>query len=460
MGQLNKISIIIILFNLAFWMSCSEDGPIVDEILLTVNKSVALSMGDSILISTQVLSEVDERLQDIPLEYFADDQRLDGPVFYPDKVGVFRISARYQDVISTKKDVEVISLEDNITDLKLNYMGNRFLTTEDWSVSGPFTFDVLLDNQAFQVSTNNIDLLVNGSPVEERTSLHFDTPGTYSVEAAFGNLRSDPVQLEVREKLQLTEIVIPLIFHDFGQNLDQGQLQGLLDTLNRAFNLTYKKEDVEEGVVNPNAVNMKLTFEFAEDSPEGFDLSGKGIHRISNQEPIVDLTKMVEENTWDPQKYVNIWMFTDTDVLDFESFGPYPWVGRGFASKPLTRDFEIPGLRLADANELDLNPGIALGVLSVFGEHPDYIVSLMGYYFGLLNTNDEQCANHGDFVEDTRTLTFDSEAPTNYYFDCEDQLMRATNFMAIGRRYRDFTYDQALRIRSVMEHGVSRVGLE
>ena len=68
------------------------------------------------------------------------------------------------------------------------------------------------------------------------------------------------------------------------------------------------------------------------------------------------------------------------------------------------------------------------------------------------------CAHHGDYCEDTPTLDFDH--PNNGgggIVSCNsDQQFFPTNFMSVNRRYRDFTYDQVLRVRTVLKHAHGR----
>lgn len=442
---------------------CSEDLSLkVDDILLTVDKNVALSEGDTVRILTEVHNHIDERLTGIPLTYYANETVLDGPFFYPTTTGSFVIRAEYEDVVSKGQLIEVISLEDNITSLGLIYEGNRWLTTEIWSLSGSFSFDVTVDNLNFQVSTKDISLLLNGRPISERAFLYFSDPGEYEFTAGFKDLRSEPVTLFVRDRLEISEMTIPVVFHYYRLDYQPDQVNRLIDTLNGAFNIDfYDPKEVRNGSVNPNAVNMKLKFEPATVAPDGFILTAPGVHTIS--QPVAgDLfSKIAPDNTWDPETYVNVWIADGQIEIEEDFPSSYVFYGRGEVSEPKILQEEIPGLITLDKYQADTIAGIIVNAASVFGEHPDYIVTTMGHYFGLLTTFEFDCRHEGDYCPDTRTIDFaNTDVPTDIFKSCDGTRFKPSNFMSINRNYRDFTYDQALRVREVLKYGISRPGGE
>ncbi len=440
--------------------SCSEDQDSkVDEILLTVDKHIALSMGDSVLISTEIHNRIDVRLTGITLSYFANDEELGGPIFYPSRKGSFIISARHKEIVSQKQKVDVISLADNITSLSLVYNGNRYLTTEEWSVSGAFSFDVVLDDLNFEVKTNDIELLMNGIPVSARDAIHFAEPGTYEFVASFGSLKSSPILIHVRDKLELEEIEIPVVFHFYKMDPDPINVRKLIDTLNGAFNIAqFKREEVEEGVVNPNAVNMKLKFTAASAAPEGFFLSDPGIHVVPEEIEGDKFSDIGSKYSWDTDEFVNIWLLDEQIDFEDNSIG-YEFFGRGGASIPRLFGSTLDGLVTANSDISDPIAGMTVRTISVFGEHPDYIVSTMGYFLGLFGTYEDGCRNEGDFCPDTPTFDHaNPDAPTNFFNSCDGYQFMPSNFMSLNRNYRDFTYDQAIRVRTVLEFGISRPG--
>ncbi len=439
-------------------VGCSERiDDEVDAILLTVDKSVVLP-GDTVNISTEVHNHVDKRLSGIPLRYFANEQELSGPVFIPAMKGEFVISARFEDVISQKQKVDVITLEDNITALHLVYEGNTYLTTEEWSVSGSFSFEVELENLNFTIQTSVIELLINNEPVQERGAIYFDQPGNYQVKGRYRSITSNIIELTVREKLNLELIVIPVVFHDFGLQLNAENVNTLLDTLNGAFNIqSYPIEDVRSGLVNPNAVSMKIRFVAAEEAPAGFVLSGPGIHRIPFQDADSRFDLLALQNTWDPNTYVNVWLQDGQIRLDEEAVEGYNFYGRGGASIPILSEGLLEGLLTDPSFAEDAIAGIIVQKGSVLGEHPDYIVATMGNYFGLFQTIDFGCLDEGDYCADTHTIDFSiPNPPTNQFYTCDQTLFRPTNYLSINRKYRDFTYDQAVRVRRVLENAISR----
>jgi len=220
---------------------------------------------------------------------------------------------------------------------------------------------------------------------------------------------------------------------------------------------------VIEGLVNPNASDMKMRFVAASEAPTGAVLSGSGIHHIEvTGSAFLDsegFERLAEQHTWDPEKYVNYWL-----LGEFQFDQPYPRgyddVGRGFASVPRLSRGELDGLITDESGEPDDIPGIVLVPGCVFGEHVDFAVGTMANYYGLFITFSQGCLNEGDYCGDTHAIDFDNPATTSYFNDCNGTLFKPTNYLTFAQKHRDFTYDQALRMRVVLSDGISRVGGE
>ena len=447
----------------ALFSSCSEEEIPVDEIILNVDKDVVLLEGDCIKLTAEVFDINGEILTNIDLRFFANDQQLDGPTFNPEAIGKFTLRAEAQGISSRGVDVNVISLSD-ITDLQLLYDGYNLLTTEAWSVTGTFLFEVMIEGESYILSTDEIDLIIDGIQSDQHSFIHFSTPGTREIWATFQEKTTSKIQIDVRQSSQLPVVDIPVIFHDYGLSLTTSDVRKVIDTLNGAFLQTsYRLQDVKDGFVNPNAINMAIRFVLAEEAPEGFVLSGPGIHRIQNTSDQNYLRsdsfiRLAENNTWDPNQYVNFWILDNFDGVDFDIPG-YRQEGRGYASFPRLTGTFLEGLRSLPMPEEDKIAGIICNAGSIFGEHIDYAVTMMGTYYGLFTTLEFGCDDDGDFCADTKGINFNLVAPNRMFYDCTERLFRPTNFMSITRQYRDFTLDQAERMRTVMQFANSRVGL-
>ena len=445
--------------------SCSgDDSSEVDEILLTIDKENMLE-GDTTFITTFVRNRLNRDVPGVELRYFANDVELPGPFFTTEVSGDYRISATYKDVISQRRDISVISLEDNITEIGLLYNGMKFLpdgkallTTEEWSVSGSFTFELEFGRFNFEVDTDQIELLQNGQVVDQSSAFHFDDPGTYEFTARIGERVSNSIVLEVREKLDIEEVAIPVIFHVFDSDVSPGNLAQLIDTLNAVFAVeAYTREEVIAGLVNPNASSMKIRFFLADDAPEGFDRGTPGFDGVPREFESQQYFDLVQDNSWTPDKYINVWM-VDSFIDLGETPPNYVFSGRGVIETPVMNNYDLSGLERGGGYDANYPPSMAVASKSVLYEHPDYIVTIMGAFLGLFETFNFDCAHHGDYCEDTPTLDFDH--PNNGgggIVSCNsDQQFFPTNFMSVNRRYRDFTYDQVLRVRTVLRHAHGR----
>jgi len=462
------LQLILALSTLSFLIvsSCSDNSDNeVDEILLTIDKE-AMLVGDTAFITTFVRNKLNQDVEDATLRYFANDIELPGPYFTTDTKGEYRISATYKDILSQRRDIDVFTLEDNVNEITLLYDGEdavaggrAYLTTEEWSVSGSFSFELEFGNLNFEVSSSQVDLFLDGQKVEERGGFYFPDPGIYEFTAAIGNQVSNVVSIEVREKLNLEKLRIPVIFHVLESDVSPGNLALLIDTLNSVFAVeSYSKEDVINDLVNPNAVSMNIEFYLADDAPEGFDIGTPGFDGVSREFEGQSFYDLIDDHSWDPDKYVNVWMMDFLFGLEEDLPANYDNRVRGIIETPVMDNFELSGFDRRGSYDEKYPPMMAVASKSVLYDHPDYMVTTMGGFLGLFDTFQFDCAHHGDYCEDTPTIDFANPKGngTSFVSCSEDQQFFATNFMALNRRYRDFTYDQALRVRAIVEHGHGR----
>ncbi len=455
-------------------VSCDEKTEIGPSfIFLSVNKDAAFDEGDQIMITASVRDKDQNPLEGFELDYFANDQALDGSIFYPSSAGIYQLTARYNEIESRPVEVRVINLEQETDELVLNYDGNPYLTTNPWSASGNFTYFARIEEDLFPLPETKVVLKLDGEPTTQQGAFVFQEAGSPIFQATLNDLSSNEVQLQVRAEKNYDTVTIPIIFHDYGAGINNQQIGSLLDTLNRSFSSNVLSLDrVVAQELNPNAVDCKIQFVLASAPPPNRRLSAPGLNVVPTPEgeyqaPNLFLFKKLEaENNWDPSQYINIWMAPGYD-LDFPSIFPNETGGgggaRGLAYTPFIEEgsnfLGLPTIG-TDPNFPDpntLSHSILLRSGSILIEHPDYIINRMGYFLGLFDIMSFACDLEGDFCPDTQAPDLRvSIGPFNTATDCTGDPFIMTNHMSFGRRYTHFTYDQRDRMHFVLEHGLFR----
>jgi hypothetical protein len=122
----------------------------ISTINLSVDKEVVIVGQDTFTLTAEVLDNVFSPIEGLDLDYYVDDILLRGNQFIPEEEGKYVLSARYKDIRSKIRNVSAISLTENIEEFQLKYNGNVFLTTSDWSVSGPFSYIVRKESKLYE----------------------------------------------------------------------------------------------------------------------------------------------------------------------------------------------------------------------------------------------------------------------------------------------------------------------
>ncbi len=454
-------------------MGCSQSDMLdVRLVFISVDKDIALDERDQIVITAEVKDNDLNLIEGAAVQYFVDGAALNGNIFRPDKRGNYILSAEYQGVESNRVEVRVINVEQDVESINLIYDGYRYLTTNEWSISGNFSFEAVIDNKAFPLTAPEVQLFLQEEEVEERGQFHFLEAGRYDFQASFSGFESNTVSVEVRAQKKFDEVVIPVIFHVYGVEPTSTQIRRLVDTLNNSFSKSiYLREEVINGLVNPNAVNCFIRFELAASPPEGREMQSPGLHIIAspnNEFPLLSqaaFTELENEHLWDPDQFINIWLAEGYD-FDFPPVNSNDEFGsggaRGLVYSPFLLEGTLPGLFTIGLNDKGpspdgLSPSILLNSGSVLGEHPDYIVNRVGYFLGLFNIGAAGCQLSGDYCPDTFAPDFRiPNAPDNSFPSCEGPYFLPSNHMSFFRNYTNFTYDQRERMRLVLTNGFLR----
>ena len=465
----------LLLFSLfCLFFSCEKEDPNPVLVLtLSTDKAVALEQNDQVQLFVEALDKDLKVLENLEIDFYVDGQILDENSFFPETRGTYELSAQYRDLKSNIVKVKVVNLKEDLQKLFLDYDGYQYLTTNPWSISGNFSFKAQLEGELFPINSSEIQLQLDGENQNSLGAFQFDKAGEYLFNAAFQGETSEFISIQVREEQAFPALTIPLVFHSLGVEMTSSEVEFFIDTLNRAFaQEQYSKEQVQQGLVNPNAVNCYIQFVAAENPPPGKTLSSTGLNKIKlveDEEPVLPLSRfqgLEETHAWDPNEYINIWIAEGFE-FEFPPVNPNETMGsggaRGLVYAPYLDGVQLPGLVTEGVNPKfpdlsTLSQGILLRSGSLLGNHPDFIINRIGYYLGLFDTLAFGCEAEGDFCKDTFAPDISQPSgPLNQFKVCEDgPYYIPNNHMSIGRQYTNFTFDQRARMHFVLQHALYR----
>lgn len=269
---------------------------------------------------------------------------------------------------------------------------------------------------------------------------------------------------------------LPVIFHIMymnasnpKQNIETWRIQDLLDQAN-----AYYKN------ANSLGVDMNLTFELATRDPDGKLLAESGIHRIQRYTNYsMECDKFLNNGyndiqlMWDPNKYINIFLFEFDQVVDKNV--------TGVSILPFTPSSNpLDGLISADGyyNKLPTTQVIGLALNNLYAYTTFEVGNIvyqdimaltltheLGHYLGLKHVFSTSTAVESDYCEDTpdynrkaysdwlNTLSPVTWAQAIQRTDRNDISFISTNHMDYDYSEKNrFTRDQRSRIRHVLEY--------
>ena len=471
---------LVLLFGILsiFVLSCSKDDTTdIRGIALSADKNLAILSFDTIYLRAIVRNNALEELRGLDIQYFVNENPINDTIYVPTATGTLIFKATFQQITSNIVSVDVKSIEEDVEALILEYDGYRYLTDSEWSVGGSFSYRAKIGNASYPFNSSDIQLQMNGSNFTNTGKLKIDNAGDYAFEARYQNFISNVVDIQVRSDTVYSMVTVPILFHDYGTGMTSNNANNLIQELNEAFNQTsFSTTLVEQGRYNPNAVNCYIQFVLQENDKNGNNLNNVGINKIID--PITDsvivLTKAEFQDleiahNIDPNQVLNLYMTADYDFgfskLDPDNTGG-SGNGRGSAYPPLVNNApSYPGIiDLADTRiQVDpdtLSHSLLFRTGSVFGEHPDFVVNRVAYYFGLYDTFAFDCRNDGDYCKDTFGPDFTKTADlTDYFISCDGPEFTPSNHMSFLSNKNHFTYDQRKRLRFILNHGLNRPGL-
>ncbi len=319
----------------------------------------------------------------------------------------------------------------------------------------------------------------------------FKTSNTNSAEIEFyakvNDLQSNTLSIKIRDvpDENYDELKIPIIFHVLqppsynapATKVTSEVLQEKLDLLNVIYN--------GQRTTNPNVGHASITFKLAKYDKYGALLKQEGLNIVNIDEEFSvaeSLDYMKNNLMWDPNKYLNIWIY-DIAQGGWSSDGSKSFkveqptvILQGSDNIPGINALEVEDYSLSDITELT-DIGIVYNKTDFlrdgksFGTTYFELSRIMGLYLGLypmeIDIRTYYDYNLGkwvtinnfidgdtDFCEDTSPYYFTSslykkDANTGNYFT-------TFNIMANYSRSNSITVDQAKRIRDVLERCPSR----
>lgn len=209
-------------------------------------------------------------------------------------------------------------------------------------------------------------------------------------------------------KQALTDEGIPVVFHVLYEDANNTRQNIPYQIINKALE---RLNDFYAARLYPDAQSTKINVSFgaARYDPTGKKLDRAGIHRVkyngSKSMPCEKFLSMShptgsanDDIFWDPNKYINIWLFAFSDKgVAGISYMPYT-----SSRNPLD------GLVMGDAyffNTPGYMHGIAINnlyLLTLSDMEMNVIPHEVGHYLGLLHAFDEKggCANSSDMADD------------------------------------------------------------
>lgn len=409
----------------------------INKIGLDLSSEIYNEGDDPIAINAFVKDNFNRFLTNIEVEISINGELFTDNTFTPLKSGFYIVDAKIPSLkLSVRKRITSIYLDD-VSSLNLRYNGIPYLTTEAWSTLANFTLTGHV-NYVGKRDFSSFELFDQSSLSKLFPNQSIDTPGVYSIIAKIGNVESNPITIEVRAPKDYAEVKIPLIFHFINRTALTTHVNGLIDLANN----TIRGNRISLPTQNPNKVNLNIKFYLAPTGLGGQTLEQPGIHiiRDGNMSTAISTVREIAlQHYWNPNQYLNVYV-ADMDFSAERSTSP-----SGFAFFTTLLNYELPGVDVVSEE-----PEIPY-FNSIFMNNQLNVTTFLhefGHIMNLHHNFNFACEHHGDFLNDTYAY----DRPANLH--CDPFPFRRSNIMDYGNGRRIFTYDQAERIRRVIEHGL------
>lgn len=412
---------------------------LVDRLALDLSTDIYFEGDQPIHIIASSLDKSGAILTRIQPEILVNGELIDENNFTPPNTGIYTIEASIPELnISLEKQLTSVYYSD-LEELKLEYNGLPFLTSQPWSTLTDFSLSGLVTGVGkVKININNV--------IEQSTSNKilpgqtFSQAGTYSFISNLDSYTSNAVTVEVRAQQELPTIQLPVIFHFINTNVLVGDVSNVIEEANNILQQPFEINHEE----NPNKINLQVEFYLATSDPTGKTLSTKGVHIISSGNKDTDFEtaqNIARENYWNPNQYLNVYVVSgDYSEITGGEFNP-----AGIANFAAILNYDLPGSWVLSSEP---ETPIFNGIFMNDNLSPGVFLHEFGHVMNLLHNFDTSCPDHGDFLKDT--YAYDRATNTN----CETFPLIQSNIMDYGGIQNVFTYDQADRVQKVIEHGL------
>lgn len=197
----------------------------------------------------------------------------------------------------------------------LHFLVETFRTATFTNEEG-VQFDSLVNLDYNELPEGSVKIYDNfGNEIKDmQYSTDDHTPGTASFYVQIGDLTSDIMTVELREKAELpSKLNVDVIFHVFEHDpsdetydklayseIPYGQFERALENLNKIFNNEYYN--------GPNGASANIEFRLAELNPAGSKLAKAGYNKIYYSGGSHTVNVGIDNYVWDPKEYLNIFV--------------------------------------------------------------------------------------------------------------------------------------------------------
>lgn len=374
------------------------DSYLINDVFINVDRIIFFEGDPPVAFTAEAFDETENQISNFDFVVIINEtDTLEGKTFSPTETGRYIAHAVANNVESTRIAIDYINPSD-IDNLKLHYQGYQYLTTEPWSVTGDFILTTTFPDRAVdvEITRSNIPLTISdGRITSQKEGLQFSEPGTFQVYVDFNGIKTQPIDIIVREAKTYETINIPVVFHYVNQNPSVDQIEKAIASYNNVFNnqnIVLNPDNRLSQWDNPSWVNAGMAFSLVPMS-ENQNLESNGINLISTPDPIetkeaFDL--IARNNLFDPNKYLNIFVTED--------------INNSISVRPIV---EGPAPVIQGISNVETATSREPYILNI-GE--PYNSFTMGAFWGLLQT--QGCRE--DFAADTYSFNLEQQGTSGF----------------------------------------------